>query len=307
MSTRSNSNYARACLVAMGIAVVAAACSSSQPQGAQSGNDGGASIQDAAADHTIPTTGDDDTSNEAGALGDDGGEAVCAEAGVCAADGCRQGMTLCDGTCGALVDAPNGTSCGANGTCESGICVACELGAACSPAAKPCDNGTLSCSTSGSTCVDQGTTAPAGTSCGTASAKTFCDPSGDCTCKAGVACTLTTNACHIGLTSCSLPGSLGVAKCIDSGSSLLNGASCGVAGSACNFGVCEPFTCTLTTADGGVPSCVPPTNPCDRGTVASCPNGEFGAPMCTDTGSPSDAGIACDDGGACNGDGGCSL
>jgi hypothetical protein len=305
MSTRSRPNYTRACIVAIAAAVVAVGCSSSQPQGAQS-NDGG-SIHDATSpdatkeqnqgDDAAETNGDDGA-----ALGDDGGD-VCAEAGTCVS-GCHTGEFSCDGTCGALTgNVPDGTECGANGVCESGECVVCALGDACSPAANPCHNGTLSCSTAGATCVDQGTEAAPGTPCGTASAKTFCDPSGDCSCKAGVVCKLTANACHIGVTSCTgvTPG---VATCVDSGSSLLNGATCGN-GLACDVGVCTAIACLTTTADGGVSTCVP-ANPCDLGTVASCPQGEFGAPVCTDTGTPLGAGAACQDGGTCNGDGGCT-
>ncbi len=299
MSTRPRQTpTSRAWFVAATSALLVLACSSSQPS-AQS-NDGGP--PDATTDATNPQ-GDGDASDDNGDASDDGGSNLCAEAGTCVS-GCHAGLVSCDGTCGALsMDVPDGTSCGANGVCEGGQCVACAPDAPCSPLAAPCHTGALTCSASGSTCVDQGLKAPKGTACGAPTAKTFCDPSGACACKAGGVCPLAANPCHIGILSCSTVTSPGVATCTDSGSSLLPGASCGT-NVACSFGVCTPITCATTTADGGVATCTP-ANACDQGTV-SCPAGEFSVQVCTDTGVPLGAGAACE-GGTCDGDGGCGL
>jgi hypothetical protein len=222
-----------------------------------------------------------------------GSGAVCSGAGACvacspgtdctAAGSCSKAIIAC--TSGAPVctpagDEPNGTPCGADLFCTNGACTSCTPGATCVPAGKPCNVGSVSCST-GLACADTGSFATDGTPCG---ANEVCK-SGQCVaCVAGASCNPGGNPCQTGTTSCAT----GVAVCgalVD----VASGTPCGN-GQVCNAGQC------VACATGA--ACTPTGNLCDLGTIACT----TGSPVCVDTGTPAvtcTASDACHVAGAC--------
>jgi hypothetical protein len=95
--------------------------------------------------------------------------AACSGGGSCVpANPCHTGTLTCStgtSTCSDTgTNAADGTSCGANLVCRSGSCVSCTANQPCQPQ-NPCKNGTTSCATGASTCVESGNKTP-GTLCG---------------------------------------------------------------------------------------------------------------------------------------------
>jgi len=240
----------------------------------------------------------------AGATRCDTGQQLCVDAGASLADGtpCGSGLACQAGACGACtagrpcapagfpchvgqtscatgrevcVDtglaAPNGASCGTDRVCGGGLCNACQEGLACAPA-NACHVGAIACATGQPVCVDQGTNAPPGLSCG---ADRVCSGSGSCVaCAANQVCT-PPNPCHAGLTTCAS----GAPICGDTGSPLANGAACGP-NQVCFGGACTPCTPGALCA---------PANPCHAGAVAC----DTGQPVCQDGGQSLLDGAAC--------------
>ncbi len=74
----------------------------------------------------------------------------------------------------------------------------------------PCKDGTTSCSTGATTCIDTATNRSAGSSCGT---NMVCNGSGVCVaCTAGTSCNTNPGVCKVGVTSCTT----GAMTCVDS-------------------------------------------------------------------------------------------
>ncbi|MDP9002305.1 MAG: hypothetical protein M3O46_19610, partial [Myxococcota bacterium] len=188
----------------------------------------------------------------------DAGSYVCS-AGKCAA--CNAGADCTDPTkpcitksydctsgaavCTARGNAPEGVGCGAGLYCTGGACAACQVGAACPPAANACHLGKVTACTGGvATCVDQGTNAPAGTSCKPASgASGACDGSGTCSpCSEGAQCNPSGNTCQVGVQSCSAGVQCKNAVFVQ------EGKTCG-AGKICHAGACG--ACDGTSCAGG--------------------------------------------------------
>ena len=196
------------------------------------------------------------------------GSCVACKAGLkCSAPGnsCRIGALSCSGgpTCGNLTDAPNGLTCGTGQVCQSGQCVSCVQGGACTDQANPCLQGTFNC-TGGAACT--GTTPAAnGTSCG----QNLACLGGACSCQPGGSCS-TGNPCQTGTSTCD---ALGKPVCGNL-KNTPNGTSCGQ-NLACITGACQ-------CQPGG--SCTIAGNPCQFGTV-TC-NGN--TPSCTSAGNVGD-------------------
>jgi len=197
----------------------------------------------------------------------------CAVGAACTVAGkpCRRGTTACNTgapVCLEAGDQPNGSVCGNNQVCSSGVCVACTAGPACVPA-NPCHAGITVCSpTIG--CSDTGSNLANGTTCG---ADRVCNAGSCVSCAAGSSCQ-PGNVCKTGATSCAT----GSPVCVESGNRA-NGTSCGT-NMVCTGGSC--VTCTAGAA------CVP-ANPCHNGTL-SCTTG---APVCTDAGTNLADGATC--------------
>lgn len=181
---------------------------------------------------------------------------------------CATGTPTCADTGAVLAD---GTACGSGQVCLAGACTACAAGASC-VAANPCHAGLTSCATGVSTCVDTGMALQDGASCGS----NLACQGGVCgACTPGKACTPAGYPCHAGQTSCAT----GREVCIDLGTALADGASCGT-----NL-VCGGGSCVACEAGA---SCAPP-NPCHTGSIA-CGSG---APVCVDQGASLAAGTPC--------------
>jgi len=151
------------------------------------------------------------------------------------ADPCHVGSSTCDtGTnvCVATTTAvPDGTSCGNGTTCTVGACT-CNAAVACTPTGDPCHVGATTCdpTTGAASCTATSQAVPDGTSCGNGQTCT----AGTCACSAGAACQ-PTNPCHVGSTTCD--PTTGAASCVDSGSNVADGTSCGN-GMVCRAGTC---------------------------------------------------------------------
>ncbi|MBI5543750.1 MAG: fibronectin type III domain-containing protein [Deltaproteobacteria bacterium] len=80
---------------------------------------------------------------------------TCAAGASCSsADGCRHGTTNCatgEAVCENLTNAPNGTSCGAQGTCQEGACSTCPAGESCA-SIDGCRVGVIDCSQTPAVC-----------------------------------------------------------------------------------------------------------------------------------------------------------
>ena len=234
---------------------------------------------------------------------------------------CHTGTLSCAGGTPACMDSGvplsdgSPSTCGANKVCSQGACVSCIAGQGCTPSGTTCRVGQTTCSTGTQTCMVTGN-AQSGSSCGT---NMVCNSAGACiTCAAGTSCTPTTAPCHAG----SLVCTGGVPACMDLGTPLQNGTSCGTR-LVCNIGSCvscsagDPCTPGGNTCQTGVTSCAtgvqtcPVTGNvgngspcgtnqvCSNGTCAACMAGSCtpsnapchvgsqscstGAPVCTDT------------------------
>jgi hypothetical protein len=241
------------------------------------------------------------------ALGDTAAGTSCGDGGVCSGAGacvacspgadctdagsCAKATIVCTSgspVCAAAGNEPNGTPCGKDLYCTGGACTSCTPGATCVPAGKPCDVGTVSCST-GFACNDTGTATADGTTCGT---NQVCKGGQCVACTSGGSCHPNGNLCQTGTTSCTT-GTQTCGALVD----VANGTPCGN-GQVCNAGQC--VACQTGAA------CTPPGNLCDRGAI-SCASG---SPVCVDTGSPAvtcTASDACHVAGTCNpGTGKCS-
>ncbi len=188
----------------------------------------------------------------------DGACGACTVGTTCVpTDLCHTGSQVCDTGGPTCVDtgnsAPNGTVCATDKVCNNGSCNTCIANLPCSPA-NSCHQGTTSCATGVSVCVDTTMNVANGTTCGT---NQVCN-NGMCNaCTANVACT-PNNVCHNGLTSCSS----GTSQCVDNMTNVMNGQMCGT-DLVCNNGTCSP--CVANAA------CTP-TNACHNGTT-TCASG----------------------------------
>jgi len=124
----------------------------------------------------------------------------------------------------------NGTSCGTNQVCNSGSCVACVAGDACTTQPDQlCHLGVHDCSTGTQQCVN-GAALANGTACGT---DQVCNGGACASCVAGDACTTQPDPlCHVGVHDCST----GTQQCIN-GAARSNGTTCGT-DQVCNGGAC---------------------------------------------------------------------
>jgi hypothetical protein len=220
---------------------------------------------------------------------------VCNGAGTCNActpnvactptNPCHNGITNC--TTGSLqctdqgTTVAPGTACGTNAVCDAaGTCNACTAGAACTPA-NPCHVGAIDCTSGAPVCVDTGTNLPDGTS-GTCGANQVCSAGACSPCTSGASCT-PANPCHQGSISCTT----GTPVCLDGGTNLADGASCG-ANQVCFAGTCGPCTqgasCTFVNA-------------CVATATIECASG---VPVCTERTAIAD-GTSCGTGLACSG------
>jgi hypothetical protein len=172
---------------------------------------------------------------------------VLVSAGCAKVWGIDDGLPYPDGSAEGSTgdDAADGQS--AEGAGGDGM--ACEAGATCTPT-YVCHLGTLSCSGSGSTCEDTGVAKSNGTPCDTDSGTGMVCYDGTCiSCNQGQTC-MTTNVCHLGAIDCST----GMPVCVDTGTTLPNGTSCGMS-DVCETGACVP--CVTGAA------CTPASNACD--------------------------------------------
>jgi hypothetical protein len=186
---------------------------------------------------------------------------------------CRTGATSCvtgASVCAETGNVPNGTTCGTNRVCNSGACVACAAGGACTPT-NPCHTGTLACTTGAPTCQDTGTSVANGTSCGV---NQVCRTGSCVPCIAGVACT-PVDPCKLGVTSCAT----GASVCATSGNRPV-GTLCGAAQSCTNgvrtsAAMCNASaacTTTMTTCPSACNAAGTDCNACAAGETM-CPNG----------------------------------
>jgi hypothetical protein len=87
------------------------------------------------------------------------------DAALCSRLGAKCGAITDPDNCGRSRSVASCGSCQAGLSCYGGTCVRCTQGSTCIPS-NPCHRGRESCSSSGSTCVDQGSSLSNGTSCG---------------------------------------------------------------------------------------------------------------------------------------------
>jgi sugar lactone lactonase YvrE len=247
---------------------------------------------------------------------------------------CQLGVIACPNgveTCEPAAEAEDGTDCGADQVCSGGACVACKAGEDCLPDENNvCVAGTLSCA-NGPSCEASGNVA-AGTECGTdkvcsggscvaCKVGEACDPTNTCkngvlACAAGPVCNPTTNRaagfecdtgkvcnsaaacvaceqdakcepdneCHQGKQDCATGP-----NCVDQQLPADDGTSC-IGGATYNFctgGVC--LACQQNSA------CVPPTDPCHKGTF----NCNTSPPTCNAGQTNAVDGLACGDNKSC--------
>jgi hypothetical protein len=208
---------------------------------------------------------------------------ACAGGTACTVTGkpCRIGTITCDTgapVCTETNDQPNGSACGADMICQAGQCVACQAGAACTPA-NPCHQGMLSCATGTPQCLDTGTSVPAGTACGT---NRYCSATGVCggDCDVTAACSVAGKPCRTGTITCNT----GAPVCVESGN-VQNGTGCGT-NQVCSSGACVACTVGLACA---------PTNPCHAGFTSCSPT-----ITCADSGANLANGASCGTNKVCN-------
>jgi hypothetical protein len=115
-----------------------------------------------------------------------GGTCTLCKSGVACtpANPCHKGVTSCSTGTSVCVDqstlAADGTNCGTNMFCKTGVCGACTENAACSTG-DPCQTGKTTCATGTSVCVPSGATGAS--TCGNVTKGTCV--SGACQCPAG--------------------------------------------------------------------------------------------------------------------------
>jgi hypothetical protein len=186
---------------------------------------------------------------------------------------CASGSPVCMDT---GTNIGNGTECGNNQVCSNGTCVACTPNVSCSPG-DPCKTGRTSCETGTSRCVESGNQRN-GVGCG---AGRVCRD-GNCeACAEGMPCT-PSNKCHNGRLSCAN----GSPVCMDVGSNVANGSSCG------NNLFCSNGNCVSCTPNSGCNV----SDPCKTGRT-SC---DQGSPRCEVSGNRPDR-TACGNGRVCQG------
>jgi alpha-tubulin suppressor-like RCC1 family protein len=240
------------------------------------------------------------------------GQPVCVESGnVTNGNSCGSGMVCSDGACTACatgnacvptnpchtgtldcgqgtpscVDttmaAKDGTICGTNEVCSTGLCVNCVAAQSCTPSGTTCKVGTTSCSTGASVCTMTGN-AQDGSTCGN---NQVCSGGSCATCVANMPCTPSTAPCHVGALSCAN----GTPTCVDQLTILQNGTVCGT-----NL-VCSGGSCVNCVAQN---PCTPNGNSCQTGTTVC----SSGSSVCMLTGNVS-PGTTCGSGGnmVCNG------
>jgi hypothetical protein len=196
----------------------------------------------------------------------------CTVGAACTVAGkpCRRGTTACNTgapVCLEAGDQPNGTACGNNMVCASGMCMPCTAGPACTPT-NPCHAGVTVCApTIG--CSDTGSNLANGTVCGT---DRVCNAGACVTCVAGPC--QPADVCKTGINSCAT----GSPVCNQSGNQP-NGTNCGT------NRVCMGGSCMMCSAGA---ACVP-ANPCHRGTLAC----DTGAAVCNDNGMSIPDGTMC--------------
>ena len=157
---------------------------------------------------------------------------------------------------------------------DSGSCAA---GSSCSPA--PCQNGVVTCTTSGQAmCIPLGTTAN-GTAC---DAGAVCDNGACAGCGAGADCS-EAGSCQAMAISCAS----GVGTCTAAGNAP-NGTGCGP-NLYCNAGACQ------ACANGS--PCVPMSAACNVGSI-QCADGGI---ACNDTGTKAADGTSCGQNMVCSG------
>ncbi|HEY5922058.1 MAG TPA: thrombospondin type 3 repeat-containing protein, partial [Kofleriaceae bacterium] len=173
-----------------------------------------------------------------------GGSCSTSSGGACVVgvQSCSSGQGQCLPTAALL---PDGTPCGTNQVCDSGVCSACTEGGTCTYAPDECHQGRLSCDTGlPQTCEDSGLDSPDGTPC---QGSKYC-LSGTCTtCNQGASCSPAAAPCHRGTISC---GS-GMPVCTDTGMNAQDGMPCGGTGLFCSSGACIMSPNTLTLVSGG--------------------------------------------------------
>jgi sugar lactone lactonase YvrE len=173
-----------------------------------------------------------------------GDSCFTSSAGACVVgvQSCSSGQGQCLPSAALL---PDGTPCGTNQVCDSGVCVACSEGGACTYAPDECHRGQLSCDTGlPQTCEDSGLNSPDGTPC---MGSMFC-LSGTCTaCNQGSSCSPSLSPCHRGTISCGN----GTPVCTDTGTNAPDGVPCVGAGMFCSSGACITSPNALTLVSGG--------------------------------------------------------
>lgn len=201
----------------------------------------------------------------------------CVAGGACLpTNPCHEGEIVCmpdGGTSCTDTGRPqaNGTVCGTNRVCREGQCGDCAAGSDCAITGRPCRVGTVSCSTGETVCTESDNR-PNGTSCG---AGMVCQAGACVACQDDATCT-PANPCHAGTLDCSS----GSAVCMDRGTNLPPGTSCGQ-NMVCNAqGACAACTAGAT--------CPIPGRPCRTGTTAC----NTGAATCVESGNAPD-GTSC--------------
>jgi hypothetical protein len=209
---------------------------------------------------------------------------ACTQSEACTPSTCNTGNIECaSGTpvCVDTGDVANGTSCGTNQVCGSGVCNACTQGEACTPSV--CNTGNVQCATGFPVCADTGDVAN-GTACGT---DLVCNAGACAACAAGGTCDTNPNPCVVGTWSCAT----GTRQCVDTATPTPNTTPC-------SGGVCSGTGACVACTPGGACSTNPDTA-CHLG-VTSCLSA---AEPCVD-GAPRANGTSCGTDQVCNG-GGC--
>ena len=164
-----------------------------------------------------------------------------------------------------------GTSCGTDKVCTAaGKCEACTTGETCKPA-DLCKTGKLECKTGAPVCAPSAD-APNGSPCGEGQ---VCSAGACVACRNGMSC-VPSNKCHNGSLSCTT----GTPQCMDVGTNLPNGTTCGD-GQVCREGEC-------TTCVERMP-CTPTDNPCKAGEIRCA----TGTPVCVATAANAPDGKEC--------------
>ena len=189
----------------------------------------------------------------------DGGSCVTCYAGAScrSSNACHVGVYSCATGVQACLDTGtpsfDGTSCGADKVCRSGLCATCGGGGACTEGAPACQAGVYACPSGPKSCGPPYTPIADLTVCGT---NEICLGGGCASCINNAACK-PANPCHTGYLTCN--GSA-AATCTDAGGTQPDGLSCGM-GQVCRSGGCQSG-CFI----GGVvraPGDVNPQNPCE--------------------------------------------